>query len=158
MRGKDTGWKFEKVPSSSRCPARPGSGCGTGSQRAVGAAAAAEKMTTGMGRGWAGTGGWFRGSERESPPGAKEDGWALSPTSGLQSCYRKAPPASPTRKDGWVTPWTPSAASAGHSWRPVAWRKRPLPFTQVPTLGTPGGGGAIPTSLVKPPWLSTPRK
>lgn len=80
--------------------------------------------------------GWgFR--ERKSPLGAWEGGWALSSTSHLQSCYRRALPASPTWKDGWATPWTPLAASVGLSWRPVAWRRRPSPFIQVQTLGTP---------------------
>uniref|UniRef100_A0A667GM43 Zinc finger SWIM-type containing 4 n=1 Tax=Lynx canadensis TaxID=61383 RepID=A0A667GM43_LYNCA len=60
-------------------------------------------------------------------------------------------PASPTRKAGWATPWTLLAASAGRSWRPVAWRRKPSPFTQtraprsgrwpyqhVPVPGSPG--------------------
>lgn len=114
-----------------------------------------------MATGWAGRrqalGGWAGGSGRGTPIGAWEGGQALNPTSHLQSSYRKAPPALPTQKDGWATPWTPLAASAGLFWRPVAWRKRPSPFTQVPTLGpleevwqSPPFGQA--------PWLNILRK
>lgn len=70
-------------------------------------------------------------------------GGCIEPTSSpLQNCSRKGLPASQALKAGWAIPWIPSAASAGHCWRPVDWRRSLTLFTQVPTLRTPAGGPA----------------
>lgn len=148
---------FESAQFHPCVPARLGSGCGTGGQGYGGEGCYRAHGQTGwLMVGQVVGGHWEAGlGVREKAPTWTCGGSALSPSYCLQSFCRKVTPASPTRKDGWATHWTPSAASAGHFWKPAAWRRRHLPFTQVPTVGPLGRNGTFPLS---PPQPSTPRK
>lgn len=91
----------------------------------------AHRLAHGVGRllwGWEG-----------KPP---ELGWIEHTSSHLQNCSRKVLLVSQALKVGWAIPWIPLAASAGHCWRPVAWRRSLTLFSQVPTLKTLAGGPA----------------
>lgn len=74
----------------------------------------------------------------EKPP---KLGWGLNRAClfPFQNCSRKVLLVSQALKAGWAIPWIQLAASAGHFWRPAAWRRSLTIFSQVPTLRTPAG-------------------
>lgn len=85
---------------------------------------------------WLVSSGVWCGLVRGSLQSLGEGSWIEPTSSHPQNCSRKVLPVSQAVKVGWAIPWIPLAASAGHCWRPVVWRRSLTLFSQVHTLKT----------------------